>query len=113
VRRLLTSIFVVVILAAGLAACGGTGAYNTGVQAVSATVNEWGQCLSAAGVNLEAALHEVTGTGRPDAVLLTFGSGDKFLVTQAGYQREQAAPANPTAQRHVHDGLRRDPGCEH
>jgi hypothetical protein len=103
----------VVLLAAVLSSCGGTGDYNAGVQAVSAAVNEWGQCLSSAGVNLGVALNKVTGTGGSDGrILLTLQSGDQFLVTHS-FLGEQASPANRTARRHVHTGLSRDRNCQH
>lgn len=109
----ISSVGFVVILAAALASCGGTGDYNAGVQAVSAAINEWGQCLSSAGVNLGVALDNVTGTGGSDGgILLTLGNGDKFLVTHS-FLGEHASPANATARRHVHTGLWRDRNCQH
>jgi hypothetical protein len=109
----ISSVGFVVLLAAVLASCGGSGDYNVGVQAVSAAINEWGQCLSSAGVNLAVALDNVTGTSGSDGgILLTLGNGDKFLVTHRSLD-EQVSPANLTARRHVHTGLSRNQNCRH
>jgi hypothetical protein len=111
--KAVSAVSFVAILAGVLASWGGTGDYNAGVQAVSAAVNEWGQCLSSAGVNLGVALNKVTGTGGSDGgILLTLGSGDQFLVTHS-FLGEHASPANPTARRHVRTGLWRDRNCQH
>ncbi len=102
-------------LACAVASCTTHGAMaNTGnpaIKAVIVTMSQWGQCLVAAGENLHHTLSTVKGETTADGILLTFDSGDQFLVRNPASSSPVATAGNGLARAHVAHGLAREPAC--
>ena len=86
-------------------------ANNPGVEAVVATISQWGQCLVDGGESLAHTLSSVKGTGSPDGIVLSFASGDRFLVRDPRSASASASADNSSAQATIAAGLAKDPAC--
>ncbi len=84
---------------------------NPTVKAIVVTVSQWGQCLVAAGENLHHTLSTVKGEPTADGILLTFASGDQFLVRNPASPFPLATASNSLALARIDHGLAREPAC--
>jgi hypothetical protein len=109
---LLAALALVPALAASCATQGAPASTsNPAVKAVVVALSQWGQCLVAAGEDLHRTLSTVKGEPTADGILLTFASGDQFLVRNPASSSPVATADNSPARAHISQGLAREPAC--
>ena len=82
-----------------------------GPEAISTIMKTWGVCLIDAGVHFQAANgHAGVGPGR--TIIIVFGSGEAFRVTNVGTPQAAASPDNALAQAAIDRGTRQDSSCQ-
>jgi hypothetical protein len=84
---------------------------NPTVKAAVVALSQWGQCLIAAGEDLRQTLSTMHGTATADGIVLTFASGDQFLVRNPASSSPVATADNSHARTRIAQGLAREPAC--
>lgn len=82
-----------------------------GPEALSAVMRDWGLCLVDAGVDYQDVTGRKAPAGAP-GLLMTFRSGQSFLVLHPGTAHVAVSPANISARTAINAGLKKDSNCQ-